>query len=1279
MKSILLTISLFLFFSINAQITVYPYVEDFEAGDGGWTVTGGLWELGTPSGAVINSAAGGVNSWATNLTGLYPNSSNAWVTSPVFDFTAVPNPLMQAAIWWNSEFSWDGTVLQSSINGGTTWQNVGALGDPGNWYTDGTISGNPGGQQVGWSGRNSSGNGSLSWVNASHDLTGLGGQANVILRFAFGSDGSVQDDGFAFDNINIVNLTCPAPTGLTATNILSTTVDLNWAAIGNAVDYDVEWGVPGFVPGTGTAIGSSTNVTGLTTNVTGLTPITTYQFYVMTDCGALDGISLWAGPFSFVTSCAIFTSPWTDDIEAHTPATNVTASNCWTATPATGFNWNITGLGTTPSTGTGALSANSGNNYFYTEASSGFTGDEAILTSPNVDVTALTLPMISFYYHMKGAQMGSVNVEAWDGAAWNIVDVITGEQQALQSDPWLLRAISLPGYTGIIQFRFRATSNGNFEGDICLDDISIIETPTCPQPSNLILVSDDISSAIIAWTNGGSEIEWELEYGPIGFVPGTGTSVNSNTNPTTISGLASDQFYDVYVRAVCTPGDSSFYSGPINFNTSDQASYMVWNSACPAIGFIDISGTGTDALLTDDSEFGVTMPFQILYQGILVQDITIGNNGGVALGTLTGNIGYGGNMNTLPDGLYPWGDDLDSETGNVYFETIGVAPNRIFIVHWENICNFSGAVGNPTVNFQLQIEEATNEIYYVYDDVIFGGTDVLDDYAANADIGLAGPNQDITVSANDSVFLTNNSCVHFYYTACPSPVEYTVIYTTNDEAGISWSAGLSGETDWTVIYGPQGFDPLTSGTLITTTITSIIIPGLNQITTYDIYIYADCNPGVLQSDEAFGQFITLPNCSDVTNISANTNVDSLFSAWSWVESSGVGTYPSSGFNIQYGVAGFPLYSGTVVNADNNFTDTTFDATFGSSITYDVYIQAVCGSDTSNYVGPITFTTPLTNDFPCFAEPLNVDGIPLTFDGSLATVSVGEEIIAPEALGCMSSFGWCDTIISFSSWFTFIAPTSGIVNVSGIDADFDGQMAVYEVGDCNDYNTFTLLAANDDATDGSSLAPDFIVCGLIAGNTYYLMHDARSIVSNGNYSIKLDSLPGLSYAGSDNTLLSCLNAFINLNDALDSNVPQGGDWYGPFGNIIPGGFDQSGNLPGFYNYLYIATSDDCPSDSANVLLEVDPNCDNIGIEEMELDNITIFPNPSSKSLYIHNEGIIDNYTIQLYDLQGKTLSSSTSVNISTSDYQMDLSRLKTGVYLLKISNDNAYKVFRVIKE
>ena len=54
----------------------------------------------------------------------------------------------------------------------------------------------------GWTG-NAANIGSNGWVLAEHDLNGAGNQPSVQLRIAFGSDGTVVDEGFAFDDILI--------------------------------------------------------------------------------------------------------------------------------------------------------------------------------------------------------------------------------------------------------------------------------------------------------------------------------------------------------------------------------------------------------------------------------------------------------------------------------------------------------------------------------------------------------------------------------------------------------------------------------------------------------------------------------------------------------------------------------------------------------------------------------------------------------------------------------------------------------------------------------------------------------------------------------------------------------------------------------------------------------------------------------------------------------------------------------------------------------------------
>lgn len=201
-------------------VASFPYDEDFEAAQA-WTVAGtnSDWAWGTPAGTFINSAGGGTKSWvAGGLTGAgYNLSEQAYLLSPCFDFSAMVNPWIQFKIFWECEYHYDGMVLQSTINNGATWVNVGAYGDAvnclnQNWYNYANINWLTSiSVKHGWSGRTQAtqgscqgGNGSLDWVVASHCLNGLAGQPQVQFRFLFGSGTTCNGyDGVALDDIHI--------------------------------------------------------------------------------------------------------------------------------------------------------------------------------------------------------------------------------------------------------------------------------------------------------------------------------------------------------------------------------------------------------------------------------------------------------------------------------------------------------------------------------------------------------------------------------------------------------------------------------------------------------------------------------------------------------------------------------------------------------------------------------------------------------------------------------------------------------------------------------------------------------------------------------------------------------------------------------------------------------------------------------------------------------------------------------------------------------------------
>ncbi len=127
----------------------------------------------------------------------------------------------------------------------------------------------------------------------------------------------------------------------------------------------------------------------------------------------------------------------------------------------------------------------------------------------------------------------------------------------------------LTGYTGIVKFGFYAASTvTNADYDVHIDNFAVIPFQTCPAPSTVISSNVTGTTAEITWTENGSALQWELEYGPTGFTPGTGMNQFTLLNPTTLTGLMSTSTYDVYVRAICAPGDTSLWSSTHSFNTA---------------------------------------------------------------------------------------------------------------------------------------------------------------------------------------------------------------------------------------------------------------------------------------------------------------------------------------------------------------------------------------------------------------------------------------------------------------------------------------------------------------------------------------------------------------------------------------------------------------------------------------------------------------------------------------------------------------------------------------
>ena len=414
-----------------------------------------------------------------------------------------------------------------------------------------------------------------------------------VVRFGFMIDNPIVNTNnaiYGYPQVHIDNFgvrpipACPDPSVFTALSVTDTSVTMGWDTTGvGAVSYTIEYNAVGTVQGTGTTFTTTAD----SAVFNGLLPATQYNFWIQSDCSV--STSSWVGPITVTTACpSAFMAPYFEDFEGITLGADQGTGweNCFYANPITGYRWESEVSPTANSSLTGpyydhTLFGSTGGNYMFTEASS--TGPDAMLYSPMIDLSGLTQPALYFWYHMYGSTMSDLNVEIWDGTTWTNVLSISGAQQTADTDPWLEAALPLQAYIGqTIQIRFRGTRGSSFYGDLSIDDVKVDEAVPCMGVSGGFATNVTTSSADLNWSGYGTT--FNVEWGAQGFNQGsgTGTLISSTTNPTSITGLTENTYYDFYVNDPCAPGT---WVGPYTFKTpctsALSGTYTVGGTAGP--------------------------------------------------------------------------------------------------------------------------------------------------------------------------------------------------------------------------------------------------------------------------------------------------------------------------------------------------------------------------------------------------------------------------------------------------------------------------------------------------------------------------------------------------------------------------------------------------------------------------------------------------------------------------------------------------------------------------
>ena len=379
---------------------------------------------------------------------------------------------------------------------------------------------------------------------------------------------------------------------------------------------------------------------------------------------------------------------------------------------------------------------------------------------------------------------------------------------------------------------------------------AVVEVITCEAPINL---TTDVTtnSAVLSWTPQGDATLWNLEWGPVGFVQGTGNMLSLGNPTTTLNSLTSGNQYDFYVRSYCGSTDQSAWVGPKTFRTH------FFNCPAGSVSEAEACGGNTNGGCT------MTTP---AYEAITLGTTICGT--GYFNGSIRDTDWFTFTPTVTTDVSLTASADFDVMIGFI----AAPCPNVTFAASATALAGLTA-----TVNYQLVAGTTYNVV-------------IVPQFTGVFDCG-SGDRYQLTLTG----------------TTCLRATGLTATNITTSSADLSWtSPGIK----WSIEYGEAGFVQGTSGGTIVEDITTPSFPltGLVGSTSYTYYVMTQCDGGetslwslpytfntacvafTLPYTENFDAVTTpaIPACMSVTNDNAD--------AYQWITST---CDPYSGSNSMY--------------------------------------------------------------------------------------------------------------------------------------------------------------------------------------------------------------------------------------------------------------------------------------------------------------------------------------------------------------------------------------------
>ena len=174
-----------------------------------------LWEIGVPTGTLLNSTSSGSQVYGTVLDGNHPDATKGILLSKCYDLSIILAPKLQFNLAYDLEMNWDVVFVEYSTNAGANWNLLGSIDSQPNWYNSDRTnlsSGDaddcqncPGGQ---WTGTNETlTEYSYDFIaNAAIGEIDLSTENNVLFRIVFESDPFTNQEGAILDDFVVTGL-----------------------------------------------------------------------------------------------------------------------------------------------------------------------------------------------------------------------------------------------------------------------------------------------------------------------------------------------------------------------------------------------------------------------------------------------------------------------------------------------------------------------------------------------------------------------------------------------------------------------------------------------------------------------------------------------------------------------------------------------------------------------------------------------------------------------------------------------------------------------------------------------------------------------------------------------------------------------------------------------------------------------------------------------------------------------------------------------------------------